>query len=332
MRKYLFLLGLPLFSGCFEDDPSLAREPIFFSVGQADLGSTSEADYLDQVFYDVEGNRVSATVNRERWDLAIGCRAEQPNLFVNSAVLMSVAFTGDLQWKGPYRVEDYKFQFERAANYLQRGLIPRSLPGKEPQGEVFLIDLGRDRNNRKRGHRVLQWQGYSDGTYFLRLANLDGSNAVDLEIPIHPDYANVYLSFDEPQETLLLEPRKEEWDILFTRYMERLFDGRDTLDYSVTGALLQPNTWETAAWTDSSKSFDDLTLDDLQQQYFAPGISRLGHDWKDFDLDANGFTVLPHRYYALRKGPQGPWYKWQFTDFYNAQGKKGVIGFRYLGF
>ncbi|MDZ7846141.1 MAG: hypothetical protein U5L96_04940 [Owenweeksia sp.] len=149
----------------------------------------------------------------------------------------------------------YNFEYERAHHFYHQGWMQRDFSASgNPSGEVFLIDLGLNFHNQKRGYRKLQILNYNNGTYTLKIADLNGQNEKEFEVKTDSRYNYQFISFTKPKEVLSLEPPKEAWDLHFTKYMERLWDGADTLDYSVTGALLNPHF--TRAYQDTLLSQD----------------------------------------------------------------------------
>jgi hypothetical protein len=330
-RRVVQLLAILTLVACFPEEQSYAPQKLTNLVGEANLLSDNQADYQQQVFYSLRENSVRASMHRDEWDLAISCRPGQPNLFVNSVKSMSVAATNDFVAKKNYEPDDYQFQFERSDRFFRKAIMGSDFVGNKPKGQVYLIDLGRRLNNTSRGYKVFQVLDYWDGgKYRFYIADIDGANADTLQFDTDPKYAHLYLSFDELIELKALEPPLEEWDLVFTRYMERLFDGQDTLDYSVVGVLINPWMGEAARWVDSSKTFDQIGTEDLLLHDFSRRQDLIGHDWKSFDIEAGVFSILPYHYFAYRSREE--LYKLQFTGFYGEKGQKGVIGFEYLGY
>lgn len=175
----------------------------------------------------------------------------------------------------------------------------------------------------------------NENSYTIQFADFDNPDIKEATIEKDDTYNNVYISLANPNKILVLEPPKQDWDLLFTRYMERLFDGQDTLDYSVTGALLNPFHTQAAFYEKSyhndSLNFEDLTYDDLNAAEFTSKTAAIGHDWKYYDLETEEYTVLKDKIYFIVDN-KGLNYKLHFTGFYDEAGNKGSVTFEFLQF
>ncbi|MGB0176217.1 MAG: HmuY family protein [Owenweeksia sp.] len=329
MKKFFIPLVIPaLLSSCFKEDELIPRQEIFEEVGRVDMTSEDGVEYPKQVYFDISTNQVKAFNYRDEWDLALGCEAGKPNLFVNTSLLMRVAGTGSSQWGATFSTNNYEFQYERVDRFFDKGWLAGDFSGSNPQGQVFIIDLGRDLKNKLRGYRLLQITAYNAQSYTLRIATLDYSVDQTVTVPLNPLYNFVYLSFDDPNTVMELEPPKSEWDLWFTRYMERLYDGNDTLDYSVTGCLINPYLTSAAFLTDSIP-FEQISLENSDLSLLSTRTSIIGHDWKFYDLDQGLFLVKENNVYLVQDA-EGTTFKMVFSGFYDEAAHKGAVAFRFL--
>lgn len=330
--KKLPLIFLSLCCWACADEEALPGTFITEQIEEADLYSAGGVDYQRQLYFDLSSNQLKAQNRRDAWDIALSAQKGKPNLFVNPAMLVSVAGTGSRDFSQRFDPNDYKFEYERADVFYERGQIMKRWQNPAQASEVFLINRGRNFENQERGYQKLQCLAYENGQYRLRLADLDNSNQKELTLTLDDRFNYQFVNLDHPDSLLSLEPPKAEWDLLFSRYMERLFDGSDTLDYSVTGVLTNP--YGTAAYAvDSSLSdslpFSRLSLAEVEPDRFQQGPAAIGHDWKRFDLDAGVFTVDPKRYFFVRDAGEQI-YRLRFTGFYSDEGRKGAVRFEYL--
>lgn len=336
MKYYFLLLILSVLMSCEKEEKPLPGVFIEDRVGFSDMVSENGKDYQKQLYFDLSTNKNVASNFKNEWDLAFSCDPMQPNIFVNSAVLMKVAKTGIFDFNSPLNSNDFKddFEFERSRNYFLKGHIRDDFTETGNRGEVYIIDRGLDLNNQARGLKKIQILGFENGVYRLQIADLNSGNKQELHIQGDQDYNNVYLSFEDVNEVLNLEPNKEDWDLLFTKYMQRLFDGEDTVDYSVTGCIINPNSTKAYLYQDftqdSTLSFYNLSAKEIELENFSLASDVIGHEWKYFDLNGSGrFLIEPRKFYFIQDN-KGINYRLRFTGFYNQNGDKGSVTFEYL--
>ncbi len=336
--KNIICIGLMvvLFMACTKEEELIPGKFITDQVGQVNMVSNNGVEYQKQLYFDLSSGQLKAENSRDAWDFGFSCNKDNPLILVNAAMLQSVAKTGETDFGKTYAAANYNFEFERAESYYASSWMKSDFDASnEPKGEVFLVDLGRDLQNQKRGRVKVQITNFENGAYTLQVANLNGSNPQALVIRTNADYNFQFVSLKKPTELLSLEPSKEEWDFHFTKYMERLWDGEDTVDYSVTGVLLNPN--KCAAYnasallrdTINTLSYGNVKLSNINETSFSSSAIAVGHQWKYFDLDAGAFQLLTPQLYFIKDVHQQV-YKFRFVGFYDAAGNKGAVSFEYL--
>lgn len=337
MKNCIFLILIAaMFIGCTKEEELLPGRFITDQVGQVNMISSGGVDYQKQLYFDLSSGQLKAENNRDIWDFGFSCAKNNPMVMVNAAMLQAVAKTGDTDFGKTYAAVNYTFEFERAESYYANSWMKRDFnAANQPNGEVFLIDLGRDFQNQKRGMVKVQFINFENGTYTLQVANLNGDNLQTLNVATNDSYNFQFVSLKAPTEILSLEPPKEEWDLHFTKYMERFWDGEDTVDYSVTGVLINPNNcsaYNASALlrdTISALSYGNITAENANEADFSSSSIAIGHNWKYYDLDAGAFQVLTPQLYFIRDIRQ-QLYKFRFVGFYDAVGNKGAVSFEYL--
>jgi hypothetical protein len=331
MKKLMFALLVCGLLGSCEQEPLLPGKFISDQLGQLHLGDDNGIEYQYQLYFDLSTGKLMAKNSRDVWDIGFSCGSE-PNLLINPAMFQAVASTGETDFNKTYVASGYHFQYQRPDTYYRKGFLQTDFNGQGvPQGEVFLLDLGRDLQNQKRGIRKLQLLDYTNGKYTLRVAELNGGNEQLLEVQTNSTYNYQYLSLNSPDTVLSLEPPKELWDLHFTKYMERLWDGEDTVDYSVTGCLINP--FNCAAYDagaeDSVLTYGNVEAADVRGAAFETRSNAIGHEWKYYDLDAGAYQIRGGNLFLVKDTEQQV-YKFHFIGFYDAQGRKGAVSFEYL--
>lgn len=333
IKSALFTALLFSLFACREEEALRPARFISDQFGQVNMVSEPGRDYQQQLYFDLSSGKLRAQHRRDAWDLGLSADGLHPNIFVNPAMLMAVAPTGSQDFNQSFDPDNFNFNHERAQRIYTRAWMKKDFDADaKPRGEVFLIDLGLDMRSRARGYRKLQILNYEAGRYQLRLANLDGSEESLVDLQTDPLANNQYISFSNPDSLLNLEPPKKDWDLLFTRYMELLWDGQDSLDYSVTGVLLNPFAGRAYLDTSLTKmgiSYSEINRQDFSEESLSARSDAIGYNWKYFNLDESTYKIYPGWVYFIEDA-QAQIYRLRFIGFYDNSGAKGAVSFEYL--
>lgn len=336
-RVIVLLLTITILSSCKKEEEKLPGRYLSDSIGYSDMVSEGGIDYRKQVYFDLSTNQNKASHDRDAWDFGFGCDPNHPNIFVNPSMLMRVAPTGSFDFNEALKPLNFidSLEYERSTKFYRKGRLNKDFDNSfQPNGQVYLIDLGLDLNNQARGYKKLMIVAFDQITYTIRISNPDHSNVEEFIVAIDTSYNNKYISLKDIGNQLELEPPKREWDLLFTKYMERLFDGVDSIDYSVTGCLLNPHNTQAyrheLSEKDTTIGFYSLNSSDINKSECSNQLNIIGHNWKYFDLNSSGrFLIVPNRNYFILDS-RGSNYRFRFTGFYGSTGNKGAISFEYL--
>lgn len=333
IKKFSIVAVLVILLACEKEEDLLPGRFLTDQVGQADMISRNGVDYQMQLYFDMSSGTLKASNRRDAWDLALGCDMDNPNAFVNPAMTLAVATTGSTDFGQTFNPSDYEFKYERSYRFFTRGWMSEDMQKGNSGKQVFLVDMGRTINNQSRGYKKIQVVSLDDKGYDLKISDLNNSHLVETRIDVNSNYSHLYISLEKPDSVMQLEPPRDDWDLHFTKYMERLFDGSDTLDYSVTGCMINPYMtqayFDTISSLDSTVSYASLRLEDVDETQLTDRQDVIGHDWKYFDLDAGAFLVHGNRNFFVRDNT-GTTYRMRFTGFYDNSGNKGAVSFEYL--
>ena len=337
MKKIiLFLIAINfILTSCIPDEHPVAPHKSNADVisGLVDMGGQT---YRDQVYYSLESNTAVASNPYTDWDLGFSC--DTIIIKLNSARGMRVVNTHKIKFDEVTQadtmgIQPEMWQYDNPAYRTDSTAIgiwweeikPNEAISKQ---EVYIIDRGTTDRGRHTGYRKFQIIGFENNTYYIKFANLDGSNPQEIEI--HQNYTKNYvqLSMEDSAKVLELEPDYNRWDLLFTHYTELLYTSEGNAQwYGVTGVLLNPKF--VYAILDTSKSFDEITYQDVADLTLSDRLNSIGHEWKWFDLGKGVYSVLPERVYII-KSVSGYFYKLHFVAFYNEQGIKGYPKFEFI--
>jgi hypothetical protein len=308
--KHFLLTAIVLlgFTSCLKEDTPVLRP----EAGEAvTLSVDMSANYKYQIWFDLGTESMVKTSLKTDWDIAFDSDANTNHVYLNSAKMMQAA-------RSPLTFE----ATESAAGLTFRPDLsegnPDSLAFAGWQvGDVYVIDLGTTETGSLLGYLKIELLGTNGSAIHFRYAALNGSNERTAAITKNDLYNQVAYSFNAHQ-SLLAEPPKTEWDIVFTQYTKMFYE--PFTPYLVTGVLINPNGVEVS--TDSTTAFNNITSERLTNYVFTNQLDAIGYDWKYYSLDESLFTILPEFVYLI-KDTEGIYYKLHFIDFYNEQGVKG---------
>ena len=329
--KQWFVIVLITFAltGCFkEEDPWVKGQVSATEI--IELGD----DYGDQVFYKLSSAEVVATNEYVDWDIAFYSQANDFFIKLNAARNMHAYDTESQKFEAvsaissswEHRYDDPNGNMSILAIDAYASLA--SFETIEINSNVFIIDRGMDPDGISLGEPIkLVVEKFENDAYFIRFSNLNGSNEHEVVVHKDPTVEFVSFSFDTPNQLPIVEPDRNTWDLIFTRFTDTVYttDGSEYLTgYAVTGAYL--NQAFTEAYQLNGIDYETFTLTDVTENKFSNRLNVIGHDWKVFQ---NVYTIIQDRMYVI-KDKNDLIYKLQFTDFYNPDnGRKGYPQFEF---
>ncbi len=185
---------------------------------------------------------------------------------------------------------------------------------------IYVIKLT---NNEFKKFFIRKRIGYTD-TYELRWADIDGSNQVDASFsPAVYSESKHFIQYSiVNQEVVEAQPDKNNWDLLFTKYIAQIPNGPGVIvDYPVVGVLISPGLEglkvsgvnpENAHYTDVSTDFTDQA--DI-----------IGWEWKVSDPVTHEISLADSTSYFI-KTQGNEIYRLYFTE-YDSQAS-GKISFK----
>jgi hypothetical protein len=280
-------------------------------------------DYKLQIFYSLRNNTIVGTNNYTAWDLGFETAAEGWRIVLNSAKFKMALYPVNKKFE-EVKIADTAGIIS-LIDAASGSLDSTAFGDWRSAGKTYILHRGTDETGKYLGMEKIQILSVDDSKYVVHFAAIDGSNEKTLEIFKDEEYNYTFLSFDEGGKTLLIEPPRREWDIVFTKYTHFYYD----LDmrYSVVGCLL--NSFKTSSGRDSvTKNFEEIDLRTAASVGLRDEIDAIGFEWKSYDLNSGKFSVDAGKHYIIRSGEEGIYYKLRFVDFYK-NGIKGTPLFEY---
>jgi hypothetical protein len=176
-----------------------------------------------------------------------------------------------------------------------------------------------------------------DTSYFIKIANLDGTSAQSLEINKKSYLGKnfVYLNLTTNAITDP-EPKASDWHLTFQRYQSTAIDpSGKVVPFLVTGVLSNTQLSITRGITSYGGSFvakvsrRDTASNVYTQNQFGNTMGSIGSDWKYFDYTTNKFAMFDTLTYFV-KTQKGQVYKLIFKEFGGATNGNFVFSSEYM--
>tara|TARA_B100001287_G_scaffold276336_1_gene286783 strand:- start:2051 stop:3022 length:972 start_codon:yes stop_codon:yes gene_type:complete len=315
LKQFSFLLLVfVLFSSCLKEElPVPPHVQGGIMLGQVELGTS----YGLQIYYDLASNSIVSTNQKTDWDLSFECAAGGWHVLLNNSLASAAADLGAVDFDSVNETDDAVWEWD-----LQTGLLDSCAIGDYRNlNHVYLIDRGYNDSGIPLGFKKIMLEFNEDETFFLRSANLDGSEDETITITKDPNINFKSYSFNT-NSVVDIEPNKNDWDLLFSQYTH-VFQN-PTLPYLVTGVLL--NRFNTSCAQLESIPFDEITYENLEDYDFSFDLNTIGYDWKSYDFDLSQFSIVESMNYVI-KTSNDAYFKLRFIDFYNELGEKGAPKF-----
>lgn len=324
--KIIFILSASiLWASCIKKETPYPAPPLNTSdstkTGKVSLGE----DYQTQVYYSLENGEIASNTYSS-WDINFTSAISNSEVRMNGGNLVLLYPTNETNLANVTSTSGFS-----ANNWKYDD--PSGLPGTS--------GLGYLENNPVLGKVIVIAQNntfskfiinsISATSYTITVANnLAATSGTSYTLLKDDAYNFIYFKVGEGE--VKPEPKKTEWDIVFTkyRYIYRAYnpDGSDFL-YSVAGVLLNP--YQTEGASDSTKwfNYNDFTLETLANEYImVKNRDVIGFNWKIVNINTAKYVIEPRRIYVIKDQQDKIW-KMHFFGFLDEQGRNGTPQFRY---
>ncbi|HQV00616.1 MAG TPA: HmuY family protein, partial [Bacteroidia bacterium] len=162
--------------------------------------------------------------------------------------------------------------------------------------------------------------------YTISYARLTDTVSRILTLPKIANQNYTHFSFNNGGSMVSIEPDKQKWDIVFSRYRFIYHDFSPPLPYYVNGVLL--NAHLTFAAVDSVTPYDSIHYAQAVNYTLKNKRDVIGFDWKIFNFTSQKYEVKPYYVYII-KDQEGYYYKLHFLSFYDPMGIAGAPAFEF---
>lgn len=280
---------------------------------QIDLG----INYDYQIFYNLKEDVVVAENIKESWDVGFNASPQGWEIILNSSKFMKAAYVSDILFEDVSSVNNLVWRYDNS-----RGIFSGTAIGDyRNKNFIYILDLGVGDNGNQLGYKKLRIDTVNNDAYIIRYSNLDNTQDTTIQITKNDNFNFIYLSLSD-NSSVEIEPRKDNWDLLFSRYTTLLIDSNnDTIPYLVTGVLIN-YLINVEVVLDTNLSFNDINYELTSEYNFNNQQDIIGYDWKYYDFSTQNYIVNQEKNYVI-KNQNGIYFKLRFIDYYNQNGDKG---------
>lgn len=328
IRHILPILFAALFlTACFEEDQRVTpHEP-----GDELTVLLKYNIYDTMQYFDCSSNQVVQEFGNKEWNLGFETAKKGWQILLNSAPNYYISHTGSNDFDALTSTPDgYEWIFDKSNGDRDSTAIDKWVSFTETDttysNEVIL--LGRYDGINYSAVKKFVFTYVDEDKYEFRFANMDGSEDVNFSIEKDTTVQYIYFSIADGG-SVVPQVAKTDWDLNFCQYSTMLYDDNGTpTPYSVRGVLINPFGVEVAV--DTSMTFAEITLPDIENLHYSRQIDVIGHEWKSFegDVTKSDYVVNSNINYFIHDFA-GFYYKLRFTKYDNNEGKKGYPVFEY---
>ena len=311
MKRYIYLIHTFIFTILFSSVSYSQPDSITMGTG-----------YADDIFYSFKNGEVSKAA-RNTWDIAFFTPRFSAGIIINegNGVQLYTYPNGEIHdWASidTNGMANWPVMYN-SPEYWEEGAFNANAPGHPDYGwglynmvdhsvygdSLFVIKTPSGIKKLKIDKKVS-----IDNIYHFTYANLDGSDEQVVELDVKPFETKRFAYYSlENNEALDREPAKENWDILFTKYMDwtTTLEGDSSL-YLVTGVTNNVGVF--------SKNFYPVepSFSDWFPTPFDSTKNAIGYNWKTFDMGIFQWTIKDSNYYFVNT-VDGDIYKLGFVSW-----------------
>ncbi|MFN8256166.1 MAG: HmuY family protein [Bacteroidales bacterium] len=316
-----------LFSSCFKEE-----SPIYIVESKADQDVNTLAVespftiYNYYTYIDLDSVKTIKSVAIASWDLGFEASPSGYRVIVNSAIGNEIYPTGQTDFLKNYSNTNVpKWLFDSSNGHPDSTAVGNWVSGTSPgytyTGQVYLLG----KNNGDGTYVIIKklvFTMLSDTSIVFIAANPESTVADTITIKKNPNFQFVYYLFDSPNQTLYIEPPKDQWDIVAGSYRTIIYtdDGVPT-PYTVRGVL--SNYPYVKAVKVNKPDFYISEPSDTTGLVFSNYKDAIGYDWKEYNsAESTPYRVVPDVYYYIIT-KKGNLVKMEFTNYVNANAEFG---------
>lgn len=304
-------------AACKKDD-----NPVSYKEVTVDMESNSGSD----VYYSL-ANGVANTVDRNDWDVAFSVPLQTATILINEGKGLELYCVGDTNaWEsvnsnsinGLSQRFNSKTDWTIGAFNLNASAWPNYGWGTYHEGNPD-YNVGGDSmyvikypGGSMKKMMIRSKLGTNSGN-IIRTADADGANEfIDtLSTAPYNELKNFIHYSLENHQAVEAEPKMDEWDLLFTRYVIQIPTGpTSVMNYPVTGVFTNPAV--TVAKVTAVPV--EKAVDTQSDEGYVTAADAIGYDWKVSDPQTHAVSIADSVSYFI-KSVDGKKYQLYFTGY-----------------
>lgn len=284
-----------------------------------------ESNQGSDVYYSFANGEVN-TVDRNEWDIAFSVPLQTATILINEGKGLDLYCVGDtnawgsvtatsitglnprLNNKSDWTIGAFNLNASAWPNY---GWGTYHMEGDHNVGgdSMYIIKFP-DQSLMKLMIRAKL--GVNSGN-IIRTANIDGSNEIVDTLSTAPyDNLKHFIHYSlTSHQAVEVEPKMDEWDLLFTRYVTMVPAGPGVImPYPVMGVLINPDvTVAKVAGVAAEQATESQSVDG-----YVSTADVIGYDWKTYDQATQTYFITDKLSYFV-KSVDGKKYQFYFTGY-----------------
>jgi len=323
---YWIILGLLLFTSCFEEDVRVTPVEIPETSLIVEIPFSM---YEYQTYYSIVDSMIVLNNHFADWDLGFESTDDGYHIILNYARYMYAGNTFVTDFDLVNETTSVEMFFDKSDGNLDSTVFVDWADYTDSENPVFndytyIIDRGKDELGVDYGMKKIMVEKLENDTFYVHFSNLDNTEDYYFKVPKDKSSNYTLVSLDDGGTIIVSEPDKSTWDICLTKYATKIPDNDGILtDYIVRGVYSNPyKNFEVAL--DTTNNFYDILPEMINDNEYSGTQDAIGYDWKYYNNDV--YIVRDLNSYILRN-VSGLNYKIRFISYYNDSGEKGYPAF-----
>jgi hypothetical protein len=320
MRGLVLFSMIVLMTSCLKKEEPMTLPPHGDAIFQTlNMGS----DYSNQFYYDLTNSKVVHSSKVDSWHLSFESAANSETVFLNGGIGMGLVKTErtDFDNVGWHDCEGETWWQDNPNGKREEAAFGNWNENESARNTIYILRLDATNKNVV----TIKLKSVDEYQYQIEVGDIDNGKIGSYTIKKDPTRVYTYFNLEDLEVRADVEPIKESWDLLFTRYGFTFYDQSPPLPYIVTGVLTNPLV---KTHKDSLHSFYDIEEDILTNCELKPYRDVIGFDWKYYDFDMGLYHIRKEYNYIIKTQNEN-YFKMRFSDFYDNNGLKGSPTFEF---
>jgi hypothetical protein len=330
------------------DESPIQNATAFPAIGGANIPN--------QVYFDFSSGNGTG-VSRTGWDLAF-YSGDGFQVAINASIKMAAKNTGLTDITLPVAVDADVAVGEGGGAGIVAGnpdyvdypdgditkTAINTVSSNDADNKVYLVNLGHEIATSSPGAGSVNPYGASRGwmkirvlrqgeNYLLQYADIDSADYQEIAISKTAGYNFTFFSFDNG--VVQAEPAKNQWDIVFTPFVNLVNFGTGMVSYAYQDYIVTNRNANVRAYEQLNAagiSYANFSLADIDNSKFnqeaAIDQRAIGANWRNGGGPSSAPSVRDDRFYIV-KDPAENIYKVRFISLTNGAGERGNPSFEY---